>query len=163
MEMIKFINYVRSETTSGNLVRDLSTKVAFQDEHFLKPVLEDDALLYSLHDIIGEGFDLRNISAVDEMAENDSRDQILELEEKLQRAQLDLEARKKELDVLKLRLGSSTRYELNYGDLHDEGGSWEIGNDAQRHALVKEQRDSSYFASYSGHGEYTNTRSRVEC
>ena len=165
--MIKLINYIRSEAKINNTLPSLSTKAAFQDEHYLKPVLEDDALLYSLHDIIGEGFDLKPSRFEEEMAENEQEDsvrskgQIQELEEKLQRAQLDLEARKKELDVIKLRLNASTDFNPD-DDMCSGNDIWESGNEAKRYALANEQRESSYFASYSGHGEHLSSHSIIK-
>ncbi|KAK2855745.1 hypothetical protein FQN49_004887 [Arthroderma sp. PD_2] len=48
---IKLVNYIRSEVKNGNTKPDVSSTALFEDEKFLKPVLEDDALLYSLDDI----------------------------------------------------------------------------------------------------------------
>lgn len=48
---IKLVNYIRSEVKSGNRKPDLSTKQLFENERFLRPTLEDDALLYSLEDL----------------------------------------------------------------------------------------------------------------
>ena len=53
--MIKLINFIRGEGKAvGRWPPDLSSKNAFQSEYWLMPQLEDDALLYSLHDIIGD-------------------------------------------------------------------------------------------------------------
>ena len=48
---IKLVNYIRFEVKRGNRKPDLSTKQLFEDERFLQPTLEDDALLYSLDDL----------------------------------------------------------------------------------------------------------------
>ena len=53
METIKLVNFVRREVKEGRgKSLDMSTKSAFDDDCYLQPVLEDDALLYSLEDII---------------------------------------------------------------------------------------------------------------
>lgn len=52
--MIKLVNYVRSSAKSGNKRPDVSSKSLFEDEEYLKPVLEDDALLFSLDDVFGD-------------------------------------------------------------------------------------------------------------
>lgn len=49
--MIRLVNYVRSSVSSGNDRPDVSSKSLFEDEKYLKPVLEDDALLFSLDDV----------------------------------------------------------------------------------------------------------------
>ena len=48
---VKLVNYIRSQVKTGNKSPDLSSKTIFQDHQFLQPVLEDDALLYSLDDL----------------------------------------------------------------------------------------------------------------
>lgn len=49
--MIKLVNYVRSEVKAGNGKPDVASRSLFEDDRYLKPVLEDDALLFSLDDI----------------------------------------------------------------------------------------------------------------
>lgn len=53
LETIKMINFIRSEVKRGNITPDLSSKSAFEDDQYLRPVLEDDVLLYSLEDMMG--------------------------------------------------------------------------------------------------------------
>ena len=50
LEQIKLINYIRSEAKTGNTRLEISDKSAFEDDKYLRPVLEDDAVLYSLED-----------------------------------------------------------------------------------------------------------------
>ncbi|KIW97759.1 uncharacterized protein Z519_01343 [Cladophialophora bantiana CBS 173.52] len=52
--LVRLVNYIRSEVKAGNLQPDVSSKALFDDEKYLKPVLEDDALLYSLEDVFEE-------------------------------------------------------------------------------------------------------------
>ena len=55
--MVKLVNYVRRQVQRGQgRSLDLSTSSIFDDDQYLQPVLEDDALLYSLEDIIHDGF-----------------------------------------------------------------------------------------------------------
>lgn len=49
---IKFVNYIRSEVLSGKDRPDVSSTAAWADDKFLQPVLEDDALLFTLDDLI---------------------------------------------------------------------------------------------------------------
>lgn len=51
---MKLVNYIRSEVKKGNRSPDVSSKSLFEDDIYLKPVLEDDALLYSLEDLEDE-------------------------------------------------------------------------------------------------------------
>jgi protein arginine N-methyltransferase 3 len=54
LDSIKLVNYVRTEVKNGNKTPDVSSKSKFEDDAYLKPVLEDDALLYSLDDLTEE-------------------------------------------------------------------------------------------------------------
>jgi type I protein arginine methyltransferase len=51
LDLVKLVNYVRTEVASGNPHPDVSSKALFEHDKYLKPVLEDDALLYSLDDV----------------------------------------------------------------------------------------------------------------
>ena len=49
---IKLINFIRSQVHSGNAVSSVTiSKDDFEHESFLKPVLEDDAVLFNLDDL----------------------------------------------------------------------------------------------------------------
>jgi protein arginine N-methyltransferase 3 len=80
LDNIKLVNYVRSEVKNGNNAPDVSSKSKFEDDAYLKPVLEDDALLYSLDDLAEEQDEP---SAPGTEAER----QVLELQENLERLQ----------------------------------------------------------------------------
>ncbi|KAJ5749015.1 uncharacterized protein N7511_010711 [Penicillium nucicola] len=79
LDNIKLVNYVRSEVKKGNTTPDVSSKAKFEDDAYLKPVLEDDALLYSLDDLAEED----EASAPGTEAER----QVIELQENLERLQ----------------------------------------------------------------------------
>ena len=49
---VKLINYVRSEVKAARRNIDVSSRTLFEDDRYMKPVLEDDALLYNLDDIV---------------------------------------------------------------------------------------------------------------
>lgn len=74
------VNYIRTEVKNGNNNPDVSSKSKFEDDVYLKPVLEDDALLYSLDDLAEEQAD-------DAVAGTETNRQVLELQENLERLQ----------------------------------------------------------------------------
>jgi type I protein arginine methyltransferase len=51
MDLIKLVNYIRSEVKSANAKPSVSSRAQFEDDKYLQPVLEDDAVLYSLDDV----------------------------------------------------------------------------------------------------------------
>ncbi|GAB1739670.1 hypothetical protein NU219Hw_g4614t1 [Hortaea werneckii] len=48
---LRLINYIRSQVASGNAKPDCSSPQAWMDDKYMQPVLEDDALLYSIDDL----------------------------------------------------------------------------------------------------------------
>jgi protein arginine N-methyltransferase 3 len=50
-QSIKLVNYIRASVKEGNLQPDISSPASFADDKFLQPVLEDDALLFSLDEL----------------------------------------------------------------------------------------------------------------
>ena len=48
---MKLVNYIRSEVKHGSKRPNWDTFDSFKDDKYLKPVLEDDAILYSLDDV----------------------------------------------------------------------------------------------------------------
>jgi len=43
---IKLVNYIRSQTALGHLVTSFSSKELFDDDRYLIPVIENDAMLF---------------------------------------------------------------------------------------------------------------------
>ncbi|RMD44500.1 hypothetical protein DV735_g740, partial [Chaetothyriales sp. CBS 134920] len=52
LEKIKLINYIRAEVKKGNTKPKIESKAVFDDDKYLQPVLVDDAVLYSLEDVL---------------------------------------------------------------------------------------------------------------
>ncbi|PUU83801.1 S-adenosyl-L-methionine-dependent methyltransferase [Tuber borchii] len=121
---IKLINYIRSEVAQSH-VPDFTMPVTFvQDDKYLRPVLEDDALLFGLGDEEEEE------ECIKEGAKGLTEDQkrIQELEERLKKLELvHSEYREAVNRSLEMRLGE------------DRGDKKEGSED-----------DSHYFESYSG-------------
>jgi protein arginine N-methyltransferase 3 len=80
------VNYIRNEVKSGNTKPDVSSTAVFSDDKYLQPVLEDDALLFSLDDLLDSPTDVEPNSkrAVGQAEELPSTDRIAELERQLQ-------------------------------------------------------------------------------
>ena len=182
--MIKMINFIRAEGRAvGRWPPDLSSKDAFESEHWLTPQLEDDALLYSLHDVVGEELD-DELSGVTfavgqieigqiEVAQPTERDYILsrdprpdnpkyriaEIQQTIRNALKDLENHRQflasDMQVHArlnggLTLGGAT-LEARNSSLQIDASGIEIAPNGDTSNLDG-NTDSSYFASYSGHG-----------
>jgi len=122
---IRLINYIRSEIAQSH-VPDFTTPATFlQDEKYLRPVLEDDALLFGLGDEEEE--------CIKEGAEWLTEDQkrIRELEERL-----------KKLELAHSEYREAVNRSLEMRLVEDSGDKKEGDED-----------DSHYFESYSGNGE----------
>lgn len=174
LETIQLVNYIRRETIKANGGPLNLTREAFKEERYLKPVFEDDALLYNLNDIFEESVEDEVALGLNERAElrktpcREDMRTVMELEKKLQRAQQELDAWKKALREHKLGVGSSGSEE---GFEDDDMGpcnlllspDQKLASHTERCSGVDSPQntgrpttggntDSSYFASYSGHG-----------
>ena len=180
LDMIKMINFIRSEAKiAGHWPPDLTSKNAFQSDHWLMPQLEDDALLYSLHDVVGEDLEegmsgvtlgVSQIEAAEtpQLAHNLTRDngsenlvsKIAVMEQRVKSAQRELEVHQQMLlsdTQLHGRLDNGYAKDETTSEArrspHDvEASDTEMGSKASM-STVKENTDASYFASYSGHGD----------
>lgn len=89
---IKLVNYVRSEASKGNHKPDVSSTDRFDSDDYLKPVLEDDAVLFCLDELL-ESVRLGAIetngaaAATTSNSETAASKRIKELEEQLRRIQ----------------------------------------------------------------------------
>ena len=146
--MIKMINYIRSEVQQGNEAPDLSSKDAFQEERFLKPFLEQDAVLYSLDDIVGP-FDQPAPAATNGIVgsssfEDTARNRIAELQEELRCLQKQFSAYRETVDqTLENRWNS------------EENGRADSRNASAQNGIkpVPRDDDTHYFSSYSSNGQ----------
>lgn len=148
--MIKLVNFIRSEIQSGNLTPDLSSKSAVEDDRYLQPVLEDDALLYSLEEVIGviEDEVLPAANANGKELPSGERgagavNRIIELEREIQRIQHEFS---------EYRETVNKTLEHRWNSTHDadkpKNGAEESGNEKQ----LRQDDDSHYFSSYSTNG-----------
>lgn len=174
------INFIRGEGKAvGRWPPDLSSRDAFQSEHWLKPQLEDDALLYSLHDVIGEdledamngvtfGIDQIEVTHPPQRGYNLSRNprpdnpiyRIAEMEQRVRNAQRDLENHRQLLaSDLQLygRLGNGLTREENTAEARNRpqevhASETKLNRNGDT-SMLNGDTDSDYFASYSGHGK----------
>ncbi|KAJ5634180.1 hypothetical protein N7528_002022 [Penicillium herquei] len=133
LDTIKLVNYVRSEVKAGNRTPDVSSKSKFEDDLYLKPVLEDDALLYSLDDIAEEG---------EETAPG------TDAERRVQELQEDLERLQTQFSEYRLAVQKSMEDQLNKED-ESLGASAPAGKASGSKA---QEVDEDYFASYAYNG-----------
>ncbi|KAL5000251.1 S-adenosyl-L-methionine-dependent methyltransferase [Aspergillus recurvatus] len=135
LDTIKLVNYIRSSVKNGYMTPDVSSKDKFQDEIYLKPVLEDDALLYSLDDIEDE-------ESGEAAGETQAERQVVELQEELERLQI-------QFSEYRLAVQKSLEEQLTKEDEKLESPS---GQRAGRTSTKAEEVDSDYFTSYAYNG-----------
>lgn len=104
--MVKLVNFVCRQVQEGHGPSlDLSTSSIFEDDRYLQPVLEDDALLYSLEDIMHGGLDEQQGSKTAIPATSDVEEgtaaytRISELHEALIRSQQEALAAQQRLEI----------------------------------------------------------------
>lgn len=133
MDIIKLVNYIRSQVKAGNTAPDVSSKAKFEDEAYLKPVLEDDALLYSLGDVLEE--------EESEQPGGDAEKRVLELQEDLERLQT-------QFSEYRLAVQKSMDEQLSK---EDENLSSSSAGPSKTRSRI-EAAESDYFSSYSYNG-----------
>jgi type I protein arginine methyltransferase len=138
---IRLVNFVRSQVHSGNPVSSDISKEQFEDERFLKPVLEDDALLFSLDELP----DVMEMEGV-EKGKGVSKDprelvaRVSQLEEELRRIQMQFD---------NYRATVTETLDDRWNDKSASGPSGSAGKDKNE----KRDDDSHYFTSYSYNGQ----------
>lgn len=137
LDTIKLVNYVRSEVKAGNKAPDVSSKSKFEDDAYLKPALEDDALLYSLDDIAEE-------QGQDAAPGSDAERRIFELQEDLERLQT-------QFSEYRLAVQKSMEDQLTKEDEKLEPGASVKKGPAKDRI---QEADADYFTSYSYNGMF---------
>ena len=139
MGTIKLVNYIRSQVKAGNTSPDVTSKDKFDDDVYLKPVLEDDALLYSLDDIEDE-------EASDTPGGTDAERQVVELQEELERLQT-------QFSEYRSAVQQSMEEQLSKEDEKLAPGP------SQRAQSKVDEIDADYFVSYSYNGKSCTLKS----
>jgi protein arginine N-methyltransferase 3 len=132
LDMIKLVNYVRTQVKAGNKKPDVSSKAQFDDDAYLKPVLEDDALLYSLDDIADDQDE-------DATPGSEAERRVLELQEDLERLQT-------QFSEYRLAVQKSMEDQLSKEDENLDSSA-----SAKKTDKIQEA-DEGYFESYSYNG-----------
>ncbi|KAH0832527.1 hypothetical protein AYO21_10659 [Fonsecaea monophora] len=131
--LVRLVNYIRTEVKAGHTRPDVSSKALFDDEKYLKPVLEDDALLYSLDDVFEEDVSGAPLSEVEQLREQleTLQSQFSAYREQVQNAMLD-------------RIEQSAPPQESSASLVDAAAQAK-----DRGSNNAEQFDKAYFQSYS--------------
>lgn len=161
---IKLVNYCRAETLAGRVPKVESADV-FQDDRYLQPVLEDDAVLFSLDELLdpaGTGAGESNGPASEKNISGGSEATLAELRQQLETL------RKQFSDY---RAAVETTLEQRWSD-RDEASNKAGPTSSSRHAAAEGSRapasslssmeksfggrddDSHYFDSYSYNGAF---------
>lgn len=140
---IKLVNFIRSEVKAGKKVSPDVQKADFDDEIYLKPVLEDDALLFNLDDL---PVSRTQHKMADEGVAGSSAvlARVAELEEELRRTQ-----------------SQFSEYREKVKQTLDE--RWNENAAVTKQQTVKQDDrddDTHYFTSYSYNGTSTTSKSR---
>lgn len=126
------VNYLRSEIKNGNKDPSISSPALFEDDIYLKPVLDDDALLYSLDDLTDE------VEVEDGKESNEKR--ILELQEELEKL-------KNQFSEYRLAVQKSLGEQLAGVSVDDNTAGGRVPKKGKI-----EEADADYFTSYSFNG-----------
>lgn len=152
--MIKLINFVRTQVKDGLFRPDVSLENFSEGDTYLKPVIEDDALLYSIDDIFDlaekEAQPLRNGNAesvyshqqVQDMIRqiNQLREQVVYYRSALQKTYLE------KLEVLERSVQ----------------GEPSANSDKHSSPAKENDSDSHYFSSYAHNGQFLQAAKPVE-
>lgn len=133
---IKLVNYIRTKVHSGEKVTSAISKEDLNDEKYLKPVLEDDALLFSLDDLP----EVAQANGLETADNGQLVARVSELEEELRRIQSQFDD-----------------YRTTVKQTLDERWNDKAPVGPSRSSIVepeeKRDDDSHYFSSYSYNGQ----------
>jgi protein arginine N-methyltransferase 3 len=142
---VKLVNFIRSQVHSGHPVSSAISREDFEDERFLKPVLEDDALLINLDDLPEVQANAQVSVGVTHNGKETSNDsgrlvaRVSELEEELRRIQSQFEDYR-------------TTVKQTLDERWNDKSSGEPSRSAGMKKEEKRDDDSHYFSSYSYNG-----------
>lgn len=88
--MIKLVNYIRAQVQQGSSNPDVSDPANWQDDKFMQPVLENDALLFGLDEL--DAMDAGPNDQASKQPANDASAEVARLKEQLSRLQFQFDA-----------------------------------------------------------------------
>ncbi|KAI9784403.1 MAG: hypothetical protein M1816_000874 [Peltula sp. TS41687] len=148
-DTVKLVNYIRSEIKAGRALSELPSKDIFKDGKYLQPVLEDDALLFSIDEIMEHQNQPSGADAAKDPKEDPKTllAKISKLEEELQRVQSQFTSYKLAVkDVLNERLEAHTAT-TESSPAAVNGDSKPSSEESGKDNI--DRNDNSYFNSYS--------------
>ena len=147
---IKLVNYIRSEVKRGNRKPDLSTKQLFEDERFLQPTLEDDALLYSLDDLSDN-----QPSSQERDSDRDTSAQASQTPDLLARVtELEAELRSHQQQFAEYRIAVNEVLEGRWNSSEAPKHLDSETSTTEEIMAARQDDDSHYFKSYSNIGQW---------
>lgn len=146
LDTVKLVNYIRTQVKGGNMNPTVSSKEAFNDEAYLKPVLEDDAVLYSIDELDLDG---EQDGSAPDRGSTAAEQQVLELQEELERL-------RNQFSEYRLAVQQSMEEQLSKED--EKLGSASVAkSSSSKLASRLEEMDADYFTSYAYNGKSTPT------
>jgi type I protein arginine methyltransferase len=132
LDRVQLINYVRSEAKEGRPLPKVWKSSLFEDEEYLKPTMEDDAVLYSLDDVDESAFDT-------ETAINETEQEVQDLHERLAQLQIQFANYREEVNV---------SFQKHLNAIKDPSIS-RPSKKPEPASTSQEDQDSGYFTSYT--------------
>lgn len=137
---VKLVNFIRHRVRQGQPLPDTISLSDIQDDAYLKPVLENDAVLFSLDDILDE-------AAVDDGAADGTGEQTTA--SRLRNSQLEAELESIRDSFANYRLAVQQTLDRRWGDDDDDTNSRPAASSST--APAKDSSDY-YFESYAYNG-----------
>jgi type I protein arginine methyltransferase len=139
---VKLVNYIRSEVKAGNHKPNVSSKDKFSDDKYLQPVLEDDALLFTIDEILESDTTPKHTVNMDSISKQELFDKVSGLTEHVERVEKEFAAYK----------------EIAEKTLDQRWNAEGEGGNPPRAQLTDEQQEGEkgYFNSYSFTGTLRN-------
>ena len=143
-DAIKLVNFVRAQVLDQQPLPQPITASDFADDKYLKPVLENDAVLFSLDDILEENEN----NTIAETVSGDSCDSLL-----AQKRRLEAELAAVKDQFANYRLAVEKTLDKRWGDDQEPSPS----------SCIKKDSSNYYFESYAMNGEQSRQRFVSDC
>ena len=145
--MIKLINFVRAQVSQGLFRPDTSPERFLEGNDYLKPVMDDDALLYSIDDI----FDL--CKKKPSMHLRDGSDETPFAKEDLDDLRQKCDQLREQVAYYRSALQTTYLEKMDLQGRNTEQTSERNSDDEANSRSTKEKDDSHYFTSYAYNGQ----------